>query len=195
MPGRPLHRARTPRHPRHEAHPGAESPHPETPSATLTHRYPPPSPPLPPPPTPARLSPASQHSFSHYCILFSCYPCPCAPFVFSDYEFVYRLVEDFPHLKFTLNGGVLSLDEAVAHLGKGVHGVMVGRAAYKTPWPMLRNVDSALCNPQQHTDTHTIHPRNTPSSSVHARTCAHARARVPSARSSALSLSPIRTLR
>lgn len=60
------------------------------------------------------------------------------------YDFVYRLVEDFPHLKFTLNGGVLSLAEAAAHLDKGVHGVMVGRAAYKTPWPMLRHVDSTL---------------------------------------------------
>ena len=46
------------------------------------------------------------------------------------YDIVYRLVRDFPGLEFTLNGGVQSLEEALEHLDRGVHGVMIGRAAY-----------------------------------------------------------------
>jgi tRNA-dihydrouridine synthase A len=33
--------------------------------------------------------------------------------------------QDFPDLRFTLNGGVLSLDDAETHLAQGLHGVMV----------------------------------------------------------------------
>jgi len=49
------------------------------------------------------------------------------------YEVVYDLKRDFPDLEIILNGGVLSLDEAEAHLEK-VDGVMIGRAAYQTPY-------------------------------------------------------------
>jgi tRNA-dihydrouridine synthase A len=46
------------------------------------------------------------------------------------YDYVYRLVEDFPHLKFTLNGGVQSISECKEVLSKSpkLAGVMVGRA-------------------------------------------------------------------
>lgn len=58
-----------------------------------------------------------------------------------DYGVVYRLKADFPGLSFSLNGGVKSLDEAAPHLGAGkLDGVMIGRAAYDTPY-MLAEVD------------------------------------------------------
>jgi tRNA-dihydrouridine synthase A len=50
-----------------------------------------------------------------------------------NYAVVHRLVEDFPQLHFTLNGGVLTLDEALHQL-EHVHGVMIGRAAYHHPY-------------------------------------------------------------
>ncbi|MGF1631562.1 MAG: tRNA dihydrouridine(20/20a) synthase DusA [Kiloniellaceae bacterium] len=49
------------------------------------------------------------------------------------YEVVYDLKRDFPDLEIVLNGGVQSLEEAQAHLAK-VDGVMIGRAAYQTPY-------------------------------------------------------------
>lgn len=60
------------------------------------------------------------------------------------YEFVYALIRDFPDLKFTLNGGVISTHQVNEALDKGVFGVMLGRAAYNTPWGTLGNVDSAI---------------------------------------------------
>ena len=57
------------------------------------------------------------------------------------YDRVYRLKADFPELEVVLNGGVLSLDEAQAHLTKGVDGVMIGRAAYQNPY-LLSDADS-----------------------------------------------------
>lgn len=60
------------------------------------------------------------------------------------YEVVYRLKREFPHLKITLNGGVLSMEEARAHLmGGKVDGVMVGRAAVGQPFEW-RTVDTQL---------------------------------------------------
>jgi tRNA-dihydrouridine synthase A len=59
------------------------------------------------------------------------------------YDTVYSLVKDFPHLTFTINGGVHSMEECVEHLSKGVHGVMVGRAVIEAPY-QWRNIDSKL---------------------------------------------------
>lgn len=59
-----------------------------------------------------------------------------------NYDTVYRLKRDFPELKFTLNGGVESLDQGLQHLQQ-VDGVMIGRQAYHDPW-MLREVDQRL---------------------------------------------------
>lgn len=51
------------------------------------------------------------------------------------YEVVSRLKADFPHLLFTLNGGVRSIQHAKELLDTtNIDGVMVGRAAYNTPW-------------------------------------------------------------
>jgi tRNA-dihydrouridine synthase A len=61
-----------------------------------------------------------------------------------SYETVYRLKADFPALTIILNGGMKSLDEAAAHVGAGtLDGVMIGRAAYETPY-ILAEVDRRL---------------------------------------------------
>jgi tRNA-dihydrouridine synthase A len=59
-----------------------------------------------------------------------------------DYGRVFRLKADHPELEIVLNGGVESLQQAVAHLGK-VDGVALGRAAYQNPY-LLAEVDRAV---------------------------------------------------
>jgi len=59
-----------------------------------------------------------------------------------DYERVYQLKRDFPHLTLSINGGIKSLAEAKAHL-QHVDGVMVGREAYQNPG-MLAEIDREL---------------------------------------------------
>ena len=59
-----------------------------------------------------------------------------------DYPLVYRLKRERPDLTIVLNGGIMSLDEAKAHLGH-VDGVMLGRAAYHEP-ALLGQVDREL---------------------------------------------------
>jgi tRNA-dihydrouridine synthase A len=56
-----------------------------------------------------------------------------------DYARVYRLKQARPDLTIVLNGGIESLEEALAHLAH-VDGVMLGRAAYQTPF-ILGRVD------------------------------------------------------
>ncbi|WP_456373832.1 tRNA dihydrouridine(20/20a) synthase DusA [Thiolapillus sp.] len=58
------------------------------------------------------------------------------------YETVYRLKQDFPHLEIILNGGIVSLDQALTHL-QHVHGVMIGREAYQNPW-LLSQADQRI---------------------------------------------------
>lgn len=71
-----------------------------------------------------------------------------------NYERVYRLKQDFPTLEIIINGGVKSVEDVKRHLDH-VDGVMIGRAAYQTPYllaeihhqlydrenPMLSRVD------------------------------------------------------
>jgi tRNA-dihydrouridine synthase A len=59
-----------------------------------------------------------------------------------SYETVYRLKRDFPHLTIVLNGGVRSLDEVKEEL-RQIDGVMIGRAAYETPY-MLASADCRI---------------------------------------------------
>jgi len=59
-----------------------------------------------------------------------------------NYERVYRLKARRPDLEISLNGGISSLGAGVAHLGH-VDGVMIGRAAYQTPW-LLASVDEQV---------------------------------------------------
>jgi tRNA-dihydrouridine synthase A len=49
------------------------------------------------------------------------------------YDWVYRLKQESPGLQIVINGGIDSLDAVKNHL-EHVDGVMLGRAAYHTPW-------------------------------------------------------------
>jgi tRNA-dihydrouridine synthase A len=53
-----------------------------------------------------------------------------------DYGRVYRLKAAHPRLPIVLNGGIVRVEEAHAHLAH-VDGVMMGRAAYQEPWRLL----------------------------------------------------------
>jgi tRNA-dihydrouridine synthase A len=53
-----------------------------------------------------------------------------------DYDRVYRLKAAHPRLSVILNGGVGSVEQALAHLDR-VDGVMMGRAAYQEPWQLI----------------------------------------------------------
>ncbi|WP_281063195.1 tRNA dihydrouridine(20/20a) synthase DusA [Ancylobacter gelatini] len=59
-----------------------------------------------------------------------------------DYDRVYRLKARLPDVPVILNGGIGSLETALAHIGK-VDGVMLGRAAYHEP-ELLLGVDAAF---------------------------------------------------
>lgn len=62
-----------------------------------------------------------------------------------NYERVYQLKRDFPHLKIVINGGIKTIDEIKQHLHY-VDGVMVGREAYQNP-ALLGYIDQALFDP------------------------------------------------
>lgn len=59
-----------------------------------------------------------------------------------DYDLVYSLKKENPQLTIVLNGGIATLDDAARHL-KLVDGVMIGRAAYRSP-ALLRDLDARL---------------------------------------------------
>ena len=59
-----------------------------------------------------------------------------------DYGLVYQLKQAHPDLLISINGGIETLDDCAAHLGK-TDGVMLGRAPYKNPY-LLASVDSHL---------------------------------------------------
>lgn len=59
-----------------------------------------------------------------------------------DYALVHRLKAERPDLEIILNGGLKMLSEATENAA-GLDGVMIGRAAYQTPW-MLSRVDSQV---------------------------------------------------
>lgn len=60
------------------------------------------------------------------------------------YDFVHRLLKDFPDLSFTINGGFTTMSAIQEQLGIGVHGVMVGRAVMDKPWHALCDVDQMI---------------------------------------------------
>ena len=49
------------------------------------------------------------------------------------YDYVYRLKKDFPNEEIIINGGIVSINDIKNHLNK-TDGVMIGRAAYHTPY-------------------------------------------------------------
>lgn len=58
-----------------------------------------------------------------------------------QYDVVYRIKKEFPHIKIVVNGGMQSLRDVKRHLDDGVDGVMVGRSAYHRPYDLLATVD------------------------------------------------------
>lgn len=58
------------------------------------------------------------------------------------YEHVYRLKQDRPELNIVINGGIVDVAPAIAHL-EHVDGVMLGRAAYHDPY-VLHRLDAVL---------------------------------------------------
>ncbi len=78
-----------------------------------------------------------------------------------DYDRVVRLKAAFPELTVVLNGGIATLDEASRHLG-ALDGVMLGRAAYKTP-ALLLDVDRLLFGaPDDSAQPHAVLERMLP---------------------------------
>ena len=60
------------------------------------------------------------------------------------YEYVYKLKKDFPNEEIIINGGITSADEIKPHLVK-TDGVMIGRAAYHTPY-LLADIEREIFN-------------------------------------------------
>ncbi|WP_075522433.1 tRNA dihydrouridine(20/20a) synthase DusA [Candidatus Pelagibacter communis] len=58
------------------------------------------------------------------------------------YEYVYKLKKDFPNEEIIINGGITSVDEIKPHLEK-TDGVMIGRAAYHTPY-LLADIEREI---------------------------------------------------
>ena len=58
-----------------------------------------------------------------------------------DYDLVHAMKAEFPGLLISVNGGISSLADARGLLDAGFDGVMIGRAAYHSPWDVLGAVD------------------------------------------------------
>ena len=54
-----------------------------------------------------------------------------------NYERVYKLKDEFPHLEIIINGGLENVDDSKNHLIK-VDGVMMGRKAYENPFQLTK---------------------------------------------------------
>ena len=61
-----------------------------------------------------------------------------------NYNFVYKIKKDFPNDAIIINGGIDSINKIQAHLKK-VDGVMIGRAAYHSPY-FLSEVEKEIFN-------------------------------------------------
>ncbi|MCY4007854.1 MAG: tRNA dihydrouridine(20/20a) synthase DusA [Rhodobacteraceae bacterium] len=61
-----------------------------------------------------------------------------------DYPLVLRMKDQFPQLKICINGGIECLTQAERYLAAGLDGVMIGRAAYRTPARLLAPVDQRI---------------------------------------------------
>lgn len=59
-----------------------------------------------------------------------------------NYELVYQMKREFPHLEIIINGGIKTLDESDEHLAQ-VDGVMLGREAYHNPH-IMTEVDQRI---------------------------------------------------
>ncbi|MGA2655559.1 MAG: tRNA dihydrouridine(20/20a) synthase DusA, partial [Gammaproteobacteria bacterium] len=57
-----------------------------------------------------------------------------------QYDRVYQLKKDYPHLNIIINGGIKTIEQAHEHL-QHVDGVMIGRSAYENPFYWMQNTD------------------------------------------------------
>ena len=60
------------------------------------------------------------------------------------YDYVYKLKKDFPNEDIIINGGITSIEGIKNHLKK-TDGVMIGRAAYHTPY-LLAEIEKEIFN-------------------------------------------------
>ena len=60
------------------------------------------------------------------------------------YDYVYNLKKDFPNDEIIINGGITTVEEIKDHLKK-TNGVMIGRAAYHTPY-LLAEIEKEIFN-------------------------------------------------
>ncbi|SFS13594.1 tRNA-U16,U17-dihydrouridine synthase [Yoonia litorea] len=61
-----------------------------------------------------------------------------------NYDLVMDMKGLFPHLHLSVNGGIATLDAAEDFLGRGLDGVMIGRAAYHVPADILLDADRRI---------------------------------------------------
>ncbi len=61
-----------------------------------------------------------------------------------DYDLVFDMKQRFPDLEIDINGGIQSLSQAKELLDRGIDGVMIGRAAYHSPWDILGEADRVI---------------------------------------------------
>lgn len=82
------------------------------------------------------------------------------------YHLVQKLVQDFPHLSFTLNGGIDTLEQARSqlHTCPDLAGIMIGRAWTADPWSFAM-ADSLLYNKNIIDGDHDDEASTSPSSS------------------------------
>lgn len=66
-----------------------------------------------------------------------------------DYEIVHAIKAQWPDLHVSLNGGIATLEDALEHLGRGLDGVMIGRAAYNDPYGVLSQADARVFGAQE----------------------------------------------
>lgn len=77
-----------------------------------------------------------------------------------DHALVVEMKGLFPALEIVVNGGIMSLEEALPHLDAGLDGVMIGRAAYHDPCAVLADADARIFGMDS--------PRTDPSDAVRA---------------------------
>ena len=67
-----------------------------------------------------------------------------------DYPLVQAMKGLFPALHLSVNGGITSLDQAQEFLEAGMDGIMIGRAAYHSPYDTLAEVDRRIFGVDRH---------------------------------------------
>ncbi|MBF6873293.1 tRNA-dihydrouridine synthase, partial [Acinetobacter baumannii] len=67
----------------------------------------------------------------------------------------YRLKREYPQLTVIINGGIVDVEAVQTHL-MHVDGVMLGRAAYRTPW-LLAELEHALWGAPLPTRAEVVH--------------------------------------